>query len=172
MTVYVYRLFTRSGDLLYVGASSDISQRLRKHQQRWGTRIARVDMTVHQSWDEARIVERDTILQQQPIANSNDNGKPRRTGWGELEGIVLTTLQQLGPLTSSECAKAVIARGYDGPAGSVSNTIKRLVEKGSVRKVGDRPAQSGRYKTAAVFDAYVRARKPQRRRVTERVPFI
>jgi hypothetical protein len=151
MSIYVYRLIDHRGTTLYVGATSELGARLRRHHQRkWGDRIHSLEAEMYPTWDTARDAERNAIYKYDPLFNEDLTGVARTTGRGELSARVLKALQA-GPMTSVEVELAVLARGFKGGRNNVSSALIRLRDAGRVVRVGERPALSGRHKTAALY---------------------
>lgn len=67
----VYRLFDASGHLLYVGCTSGLTQRLRKHKssKAWWPDVARCVEEVHPNFRSAQAAERDAIASEHPLHN-------------------------------------------------------------------------------------------------------
>ena len=66
----VYRLYSESGRLLYVGATSSIQVRLRKHQRRaWWQDVATYEVEHHPDPKSCRIAERMAIRNEAPVHN-------------------------------------------------------------------------------------------------------
>lgn len=79
----VYRLHDEAGEIVYVGRSCDVTQRLRAHHAEasgnpdprrnrkasWFFRVRRVSMRGPYTWDEACRVEREEIEAHQPVGN-------------------------------------------------------------------------------------------------------
>jgi len=68
---YVYRIFDRTGRLIYVGCSHDPETRMYTHRRImwWAPQIARIKMTVHPSKDAGHLTERSIIDTENPRWN-------------------------------------------------------------------------------------------------------
>lgn len=82
MTHYLYRLFDRDADLLYVGITADPALRIQTHRRRkpWGHQIHRAHVSVFPTVDAAMTAERAVIEAEQPRHNVafNRNGAAPR----------------------------------------------------------------------------------------------
>lgn len=67
----LYRVFTKDGDLLYVGCSMTPLNRVTAHckRQPWRRLIASVQVEWHETWDKAREAEAVAIRDEMPIWN-------------------------------------------------------------------------------------------------------
>lgn len=80
----LYRHFDEGGELLYVGISSSVIQRLAQHSRhtKWARRIARVDVEYYESREAAEAAERSAIRAERPLwniaYNASSNGSPDR----------------------------------------------------------------------------------------------
>lgn len=69
----VYILRDGNGDVLYVGRSRNVAQRLRSHRSKpWWTRVRDLEVIICGSLDEVRRVEKETIGRYRPDGNSSD----------------------------------------------------------------------------------------------------
>ena len=73
--VTLYRLFNSAGELLYVGISQHVFQRLEQHAigRKWSKDVARVEMTHYDDRAKARSAETAAIQSEKPRYNITDN---------------------------------------------------------------------------------------------------
>ncbi len=73
----MYRLFDAQGDLLYIGMSRNIKERVRGHElkQPWGYQITGATYEAYETRHAASIAERDAIRDEEP--RFNVAGRPR-----------------------------------------------------------------------------------------------
>lgn len=78
---YVYRVYDETGDLIYVGCTQDLNQRLATHATAswWAYQAAKVKATVHRSLAIAAEVELELIRAERP--RWNIVGKGPRSIW-------------------------------------------------------------------------------------------
>lgn len=76
---FLYRFFSRSGQLLYVGITNDWSSRLRQHRlgKPWYREAVRVELNVYPSRDAADKAERFAIRHERPLHNVTHNRRNR-----------------------------------------------------------------------------------------------
>lgn len=77
-TSYVYRLYDRDGDLLYVGVTDNLANRLTGHERGpalWWGAVHRVEWDLYKTRAEAEHAESYTIEEQVPQHNLRDNGR-------------------------------------------------------------------------------------------------
>ncbi|MFE9432877.1 GntR family transcriptional regulator [Streptomyces sp. NPDC006640] len=87
----LYRLYGTDDVLLYVGISTDPTQRLKKHRwtQHWGDLIVRQSVEWLDTWDAAELAERETVKAERPIYNGTHNHPAApfvATNWPTIEG--------------------------------------------------------------------------------------
>lgn len=69
-TTELYRYFSASGQLLYVGISGNAIRRLTSHKKkRWGDEITRLDIEKFPDRDSAMVAEQRAIISEMPIHN-------------------------------------------------------------------------------------------------------
>jgi hypothetical protein len=69
-TTELYRYFSASGQLLYVGISGNAIKRLTSHKKnRWGDEIARLDIEKFPDRDAAKVAEQLAIISEMPLYN-------------------------------------------------------------------------------------------------------
>lgn len=108
---FVYRCFSTGGDLLYVGCSVNVEQRMSQHASMpWASAVARVETDGPHSYVTARRLETEAIRDEDPQHNANAptaaRTKRRRT-W--LFNEVFHTAQSNGESTSEAGRLAQIA---------------------------------------------------------------
>src|SRR5690348_7253561 len=71
----LYRLYGADDALLYVGISTEPTQRLKKHRwtQHWGDLIARQSIEWLDTWAAAEVAERKAVQTERPIHNGTHN---------------------------------------------------------------------------------------------------
>ena len=120
---------------LYVGCSSNVSARLRKHRDRRPefNAVTKIVTTTHATRREALDVERAEILRLNPVLNRRQlKPEQRVVARGDLAPLLSATVEKLGTCTSTD----VIAALPHVPANSVFVGLKRLREAGSLNVVG------------------------------------
>ncbi|WP_344753701.1 hypothetical protein [Leifsonella bigeumensis] len=84
-----------------------------------------------------------------PTRKSLVPARPGTRGGGSME-LILTTLDELGPLQNTVLTNELLGRGWKTSSASPSNTVRtalgRLMERGEVRRLKD-----GRFATASYF---------------------
>lgn len=119
---YVYSVFDKDRDLIYVGASRDVLARMRQHaaESWWIDQAVKIKATVHPSVDEARAVESQRIRDLHP--RWNIVGQSDLNSWSpeQFRDYVTARLRFRAPVTSftirhlERIAKAHVRRfGYD-----------------------------------------------------------
>lgn len=95
----VYRCFDAGGRLIYVGATSNLEQRLNAHRTRawWYSLLERIDTEPHPTMEAAYAAEKVAIQEETPVFNLRCSG-------GEA------TVH--GRLTASDAALCAAWRGY------------------------------------------------------------
>lgn len=121
----VYRLRDSEGQLLYVGISSNVPQRLIAHRndKAWGPQIASWDVVEYPSRTAAEMAERVAIGSESPLYNVASGGKAHRVQWrpGPRQGIpVRWSIEQLAELTALAEVET---------EGNVSQMIRKLVRE-------------------------------------------
>lgn len=83
---YLYRLYSRTGGLLYVGISVDPKRRVKEHsrQQPWATKIHHYRATRYDSVEAAARAEVRAIRRERPKHNVLHNR--RKSGWRSVLG--------------------------------------------------------------------------------------
>lgn len=105
----VYRLYDRTGALLYVGISLSVAERMQQHRngKRWWPQVARIEITHCSSREAALFHEFVTIQQLQPRYNVQGQATERPADWQ----FIVAVADRLGklpaelpdPLTEADC---------------------------------------------------------------------
>lgn len=76
--VVVYRYFSATDELLYIGCTENLEQRAKGHQRtsRWFTSVARVEVEGPYDFETGRQIEKAAIQSEKPIHNFHYTGKP------------------------------------------------------------------------------------------------
>lgn len=135
----VYRMFSASGQLLYVGMTGDLGRRLDGHaEKRWFPKVTSIALEWFPSEDAARIAERDAIRSEHPVHNiAGIPGRRRRPpSKGILPGATQATLLEAvaaGILGSSiDAARRASTRpGFPAPVGQTG--LARLYDLEELR---------------------------------------
>lgn len=118
-THYVYRLWDENGELLYVGISKTLVNRLTQHDesQPWASEVATVTAKRYPNRDKARAAEIEAIQTENPRYNIRDRAKP--VDWG-MRATELWSQMDAGERTESiALAERFLANwpeGWDSPS--------------------------------------------------------
>ena len=87
---YVYQCWARSGKLLYVGITSDLSRRKQQHAEGkfWWSEVAKITSRAFPREIEARWAEWALIVTERPTYN-NSSPTPKTPDLGEVEPVVM-----------------------------------------------------------------------------------
>jgi predicted GIY-YIG superfamily endonuclease len=80
MTGYVYRIYSKYEELLYVGSSTNWKERLNQHRRegaKWWPHYHRHTIVEYPTYDEAKASETTAIAVERPTYNRNS----RKQGW-------------------------------------------------------------------------------------------
>jgi predicted GIY-YIG superfamily endonuclease len=77
MKTVLYRQYSKSGELLYVGISLNYANRLRDHYKgsAWFTDVDNITLEWHETRDEALKAERKAIIEEKPTCNKQHNSQ-------------------------------------------------------------------------------------------------
>lgn len=80
---YVYEMYDEAGICLYVGCTSNISQRLAQHRttKTWWDEIATLNVARHRNYISGSVAERSLIQALQPINNEVFTESRKPGGW-------------------------------------------------------------------------------------------
>lgn len=122
MSDYLYKCHSYSGQIIYVGITSDMTKRMRQHSEKaWFREVSWVETEEHDSRDAAAAAEAELIKKLKPRHNKMHNPDARK--YRKPKTAVSSRPQRPHLVTVNEAAECV----------SVSpRTIRRWISKGMI----------------------------------------
>lgn len=149
MATALYRSFNESGELLYVGISMRMAQRIKEHDKfsGWFEKTAKITLEWHASRSDAIIAEREAIKTERPIFNIQHNTEQSKhekksddfdadeITSAVVSGVVFTRVK-LNPIYSLKEVAEILQTSPQTVRGLISSGELGAIEWGSqVRKV-------------------------------------
>lgn len=161
----VYRLWGEEGDLLYVGVTAHLRERMWSHQAHkpWWDEVAAITVERHESRQDAERAEAKAILEEVPGKNRN-GGSGRRPINLRFETALLVEVDRAARaagITRTEFMEQACRHAVDE-----MELVGRVVRSGPARQAVVGARQSG--KATAAAKAYAETPRPRASKAAER----